>query len=613
APLLGAAKVFSSMGDSMGKMAKRTGFSVEALSELAFAAQQSGTDIGSLENALRRMQRSIYDAGRDLSTAVDVLADLGLTFDELNGMAPDKQFALLADRISQIEDPTTKAAIAMTLFGRSGTQLLPMMAAGAKGIEDLREKARRLGLTMSEEDAAAAEVFTDAMDSMWKSVKMGVFHIGSALAPVLQDVANKITEAAVRFGQWAQANRDTIITVLRVTAGILAGGAALLILGTAISAVGSVLGAFTSVVVGAIAVMKLLAAAFMFILSPVGAVIAIVAALGSYLVYASGVGGEALAWLGGKFNTLKEDALAAFGGISDALAAGDMGLAMKVLWLTLKMEWTRGVNFLKKAWLDFTNFFLKKGVDAWHGFLVVSIETGHAITVGWTKLSTALQTIWSKMGVGYGLMWEDMKSFAKRAWTWIKGLFDDSSEKSRAAVYKKIEFERDRAATRIQEGGFEKEHQLGIDRKRRLDQQSAVYEDMLREIGQENLSANDVIDEEFQKKISKNETDLADARAEWQAALKEAKEKRKAKEAADGGPGKLEGPEDWLAKAKEGLKGLGQQAIKATGATGTFSAAVLTGLQAGDATDKIATATATTAANTGKLVRKADKGVLRFS
>ena len=193
APLLGAAKVFSTMGDQVAKMAKRTGLSVETLSELRFVASQTGTEFASLEMGFRRMQRSIYDAGRGLSTAKDALTDLGLKFEDLDGLSPEQQFKLLGETIGRIEDPTKKAAIAMTLFGRTGTNLLPMFAMGAAGIEKLQKEARRLGLTMSSEDAKAAEDFTDVLDALWKTVKMGVFRVGAALAPTLEQLAIKIT------------------------------------------------------------------------------------------------------------------------------------------------------------------------------------------------------------------------------------------------------------------------------------------------------------------------------------------------------------------------------------------------------------------------------------
>ncbi|MDH4203815.1 MAG: hypothetical protein OEV87_13115, partial [Phycisphaerae bacterium] len=116
-PLIGSAKAFSKMGDEVAKMSKRTGLSVETLSELKFVASQTGTEFATLENGVRKMQRSIYDAGRGLSTAVDALADLGLTYKDLEGLSPEEQFKLLAERISKIKDPTKKAAIAMSLFG----------------------------------------------------------------------------------------------------------------------------------------------------------------------------------------------------------------------------------------------------------------------------------------------------------------------------------------------------------------------------------------------------------------------------------------------------------------------------------------------------------------
>ena len=224
-PLVAASKAFAAMGDSIGKMSKRTGFSAEALSELSFAAQQSGTDIGAFENGVRRMQRTITDAGQGLKSASDALGMLGLSYSQIARLSPEAQFKLIADRLSQIKNPTTRAAMAMQIFGRSGTAMLPMLDQGAAGIEALQAEARALGLTMSSEDAKAAEDFTDALGRLWKVVKMTTFQVGAALAPALQELSGWVTKVIVTFNEWLKNNRQVVVMVAKVAASVIAGGA----------------------------------------------------------------------------------------------------------------------------------------------------------------------------------------------------------------------------------------------------------------------------------------------------------------------------------------------------------------------------------------------------
>ena len=590
APMLGAAKAFSSMGDQVAKMAKRTGLSVEALSELRFVASQTGTEFESLEMGFRRMQRSIYDAGRGLSTAKDALADLGLRFEDLDGLSPEEQFKLLGEAISRIEDPTKKAAIAMTLFGRTGTNLLPMFARGAKGIEELQEEARRLGLTMSSEDAKAAEDFTDALDKLWKVVKMGVFRVGAALAPVLQQLTDTITGVAIKISAWIDQNRQLIVTVMKVAAAIFAGGIALAALGTIISGLGSAFGVLITIVTGVAGVFNLLAGVIAFLLSPIGLVIAAVAALGTYLVYATGVGGKALTWLGEKFNVLKEDALTAYQGIADALAAGDISLAAKILWLTLKMEWTRGINFLEKVWLNFRNFFIRIGYDAWHGLLATVEIVWHVLEVGWIETVAFLSKAWTKFTSFFARTWENMKAWAKKAWTWIKGLFDDSTAESRSATYAEIDSQREAAISTIDDAEQRDLAQREADRQRKREEAARLHEATLAEIGRENLRKHSDLDTEYERRMSDNESDLEAARDEWKQAIEQARKKRQAKE-AEAGPEGLSGADDIIDRANQALAGMGDmlagQAAK-IGSQGTFMAANVLGLQAGGATDRMA-------------------------
>ncbi len=400
--MLGAAKIFSSVGDEVAKMSKRTGVSVETLSELRFVASQTGTEFGALEKAFAKMQRSIYDVGRGLSTQVDAFADLGLAAKDFEGLSPEQQFKLLADRISQVEDPTKKAAIAMSLLGRSGTALLPMFAKGAAGIEALQKKARGLGLTISAEDAAKAEKFTDIMDTLGKVVKIGIFRAGAALAPVLSRLAETITGVVTKVSEWIQQNQQIIVTALKVTASVLAAGVALMVIGKVISSVGSIIGAFTIVLKGLALIVGILT-------SPVALVVVALGALAAAFAYVSLKGetlGEKLtniwtiikSYVGPVLAWLKKAVTTAFAAI---------GFAVE--------NWQ---NVLKFALIAAAYGIVKFANQVKHFFTKAVPEYLRWFADNWRDI---FQTIWNGTKAIFTNMAKNIGNFFKSLWGWLKG------------------------------------------------------------------------------------------------------------------------------------------------------------------------------------------------
>jgi serine/threonine protein kinase len=124
---------FAELGDMFDKMSQRTGVSVEALSGLKFAAEQSGASIETVETGIRNMQRVLLDVQQGSSTAATTLQMLGLNIQQLQTLSPEQQFLQMAQAISKVQDPSRQAALAMELFGKSGTQLLPMLQQGEAG------------------------------------------------------------------------------------------------------------------------------------------------------------------------------------------------------------------------------------------------------------------------------------------------------------------------------------------------------------------------------------------------------------------------------------------------------------------------------------------------
>jgi hypothetical protein len=260
APAIAAAKLFASMGDEIGKMAKRTGIAVEDLSQLKFAVEQSGSSIATFQKGILTMAKSLNDAERGLTTKTEALAALGIEYRDLAGLAPEDQFKTIAEAISKVESPTTRAAAAMEIFGRAGKELIPLLNGGRRAIEDLQAEAEALGLTMSTEDAAAAEEFTDNMNKLIQSAKMAVFQIGSQLAPVFTDLGESLRQSIGPVKEWIEQNGQWLRQSLRIAGVIAVVGVALIALGAVLSSVGTILGALIVTVKSLVVAFTFLAA-----------------------------------------------------------------------------------------------------------------------------------------------------------------------------------------------------------------------------------------------------------------------------------------------------------------------------------------------------------------
>ena len=605
APLLGAAKVFASTGDQLDKMRARTGFSAEALSELGFAAEQGGASIDQLDRSLAAMARFSVMVERGLKTSTDLLDMLGVSAEQFKRASPEERFKLLAEAISQIKDPTLRAGVALNVFGRSGRELLPMLEGGRASIEALQKEARRLGITMTDEDATSAAELTDALNRLKRQLMAIVVQIGAALAPVLTEMQKRIAPLITSVIKWIKENKTLVVTVFKIAAAVVAAGVALIILGTLISSAGAVIGGLVAVIGAVGTAIAILGKIIALLLTPIGLVILAVVALAGYLLYATGIGGKALAWLGERFQVLKSDALAAWQGIGDALAAGDLALAAKILWLTLKMEWKRGIHFLNGLWIKFKEFFLSIATNAVFGSAKIFNDGWAAIEVAWTETVGFLADAWSVFTNLLTKTWHSTVGFIKKAWVRLKSLFDSDVDVN--AEVNRINHETSQANEAADNKMLEAVGQRDRERRARREQierDRAGVESTLTDMQREEHARRQ---RQFAEDLGETEGELADARREWQEAIAEAAKKRA--EAESGEPERMKELQDSLSSSA-GALGEEQRKVEVKG---TFNALAARGLGADNLAERTAQAAEQIVVNTKDLVNQAKQGKLVFA
>jgi len=112
---------------SMQKLAVVTGTTTEKISGLAAIAKMSGTDIGALEGGMVRLSAALTKADKESSSAGKAFATLELDPAKLRTMDTADALQAVSKAFAQIEDGSSKTALAVALFGKAGAELLPYL------------------------------------------------------------------------------------------------------------------------------------------------------------------------------------------------------------------------------------------------------------------------------------------------------------------------------------------------------------------------------------------------------------------------------------------------------------------------------------------------------
>ena len=124
---------------------------------------------------------------------------IGVEVLDSNGLLKDSETLMfeVADGLRGLESDSEKAALAQQLLGRSGADLLPLFKEGSKGIADLQQQARDLGLEWSTTAANDAAAYEDAMTNLSGAFKGMTNFIGSSVLPVFTDWINSVAGGIV--------------------------------------------------------------------------------------------------------------------------------------------------------------------------------------------------------------------------------------------------------------------------------------------------------------------------------------------------------------------------------------------------------------------------------
>ncbi|YCT78012.1 hypothetical protein QV000_09170 [Stenotrophomonas maltophilia] len=188
--------------DRIDELSARFSISTETLSGWGYAAKMSGSDLEGLVGIIPKFSKNIADASKAGSDADKTFRALGISVKDQAGNLRSFEDLLpeVQNRFAGISNETTKTALAMQLFGKSGSEFLEFLSLGADGMRTMEERARSLGIVIDSDTAGAAAEFNDRLDDLRAATQGWFTQLASELLPTLTDLTTQLVDVAKEGG-----------------------------------------------------------------------------------------------------------------------------------------------------------------------------------------------------------------------------------------------------------------------------------------------------------------------------------------------------------------------------------------------------------------------------
>ena len=186
--------------DTISKLSRTLGISVEDLRKLELAAALSNIELRTLTRGVRTLNKGMVDFARDgTGEAADAFEALNITADDINAVMGDqfKVLELVAKRLDEVENSAVRSSIAQELFGGRASELLLVLEDGGRELAKISKEAETFGLILSTSAAQGVEEANDAFTRLFSVVKGVTDTLTAALAPAFQAVADEARDALI--------------------------------------------------------------------------------------------------------------------------------------------------------------------------------------------------------------------------------------------------------------------------------------------------------------------------------------------------------------------------------------------------------------------------------
>jgi hypothetical protein len=201
--------------DAANEVAQKTGLATKEVAGMQLAFKQGGVSADSMTSGLAKMAKQMVEGN-------DAFDKLGIKTRNADGTMRSVKDVIYdtADAFAGVKDGAAKTALAMDIFGKTGGDMIPVLNGGSEGLREMAAMADKLGLTIDESTAKAADQFNDQIELIGLGTKGVSTQIAAQLLPTLTSLSASFLET-MTSGDTLRKVAEILATALK---GLYTGG-----------------------------------------------------------------------------------------------------------------------------------------------------------------------------------------------------------------------------------------------------------------------------------------------------------------------------------------------------------------------------------------------------
>ena len=211
--------------DDLNTMAKVTGISTAELQKYKLSADLLDVSVETIAKSQTKMKKSMLSAQQGSKNVAEAFNTLGVSIVDSNGHLRDQGevFEESIKALGSMENETERDAIAMQIFGKSASELNPLIEDNGETFKKVADVFAQNDLEIVDQETIdKANQFNDALDTIKMTGMATLSTVGMQLAGYLAPAMEKVADVMGKIMGWLSQLDPAVLTTIGVIAGVLA-------------------------------------------------------------------------------------------------------------------------------------------------------------------------------------------------------------------------------------------------------------------------------------------------------------------------------------------------------------------------------------------------------